>query len=141
MALGLAFAIAVLDNRGTVEIRPGVDEQRLGDADNMAENIAADGPAPFQDLAGHDRHFFLQHFGDDPEDGWLAFAARPPGTPAECTIVWNEEDEVFRLLDSDDEVTEDCDGSEYPADGGDLPTYEVTVRDDNIYVDPRSDER
>lgn len=146
VALGAAFGIAVLDTRGTVDVRPGADEQRLADAESMADEIAEDGPAPFDDLAGHDRPIYLQYVGEDEEeswleaDNWLVFAARPPGAPDDCVLAWQEDEQQFRLLD-DGEVTEECDGEEYPADGGDLPNYEVTIRDGTLFFDPRSDER
>lgn len=139
-ALGIAFGIAVLDSRGDVDIRPGTDEASFGDVEDAAESVASGGPLFHQDQAGGDRDVVIQHLGPGSEEGWLAIAARPGGTARECMITWQEEEEVFRLLDAG-EVTDACDGREYPADGGDLPTFEVTIRDGRGYFDPRSDER
>jgi hypothetical protein len=50
------------------------------DADDAAETVAEDGPILYADTAGGDRDIYVQHLGDDPEEGWIAFAARPPGS-------------------------------------------------------------
>ena len=142
VAIGVATALAVLANRGTVDVRLGSDTFEAGDAEDIAEEVAENGPIPYAALAGGDRDIVLQHLGDDPEEGWLAFAARPPGVSRECTVQWDAEDEVFRLLDSSEDVTEECDGREFPADGEGLPMYPVTVDSDgNLDVDLNAADR
>lgn len=141
-AIGLAFGMAVLAERGTVDVRLGEDIARIGEIDDLAQAIDRDGPIFHQDLAGGERDIVLQHLGNDPADGWFALAARPQGVPRQCAIQWQEDENLFRLLDGETGgVTEDCDGREFPADGGDLPRYEVTVRDSRLYVDLWADER
>jgi hypothetical protein len=136
LALGVVATIAVLAGRGTVEVRLGDDVFAAGSAERIAAEIAQGGPIPYPDLAGGERDIILQHLGEDPEQGWLAFEARPPGAPRHCMIEWQEDDEVFRLLDRG-EVTEDCDGREFPPDGGSLPRYPVSVDDGNLEIDLR----
>ena len=127
VAIGIAAALAVLANRGSVDVRLGSDTFAEQDAEDAAGRVAEEGPILYADTAGGDRDIVLQHLGDDPEEGWIALAARPPGVSRQCTIQWDASDEVFRLLDSSGEVSGECDGTEYPADGEGLPTYPVTV--------------
>lgn len=127
VAIGVAAALAVLANRGTVDVRLGSDTFAEHDAEDAARDIAENGPILLPDLAGGDRDIYLQHFGDDPDEGWIAFAARPPGVSRSCTLQWRGDDEVFRLVDSAGKVSGECDGREFPADGEGLPTYPVTV--------------
>jgi hypothetical protein len=142
VAIGVAAALAVLANRGTVDVRLGTDTFEAGDAEDIAEEIADNGPIFYADTAGGDRDIYLQHLSDDPNEGWLAFAARPPGVSRECTLQWEPRAEVFRLLDSDGEVAGECDGREFPADGEGLPMYPVVVdADGNIDVDLNAADR
>jgi hypothetical protein len=130
VAIAVAAALAVLANRGTVDVRLGAETFAEQDAEDAAERVAEDGPILYADTAGGDRDIVLQHLGDDPDEGWIALAARPPGVSRECTVQWDAGDEVFRLLDSSGEVSGECDGREFPADGEGLPTYPVTVGSD-----------
>jgi hypothetical protein len=142
VAIGVAAALAVLANRGTVDVRLGSDTFAEHDAEDAARDIAENGPILYPDTAGGDRDIYLQHFGGDPGEGWIAFAARPPGVSRACTLQWNGADEVFRLLDSAGKVSGECDGREFPADGEGLPTYPVTVdADGNIDVDLNAADR
>ena len=136
LTLAVAFGISVLDNRGKVEVRLG-DETFSGlQADDMAADIAERGPFLVADASpGGDRDIVLQHLSDDVDEGWLAFVARPPGTPRNCTIQWQADGDVFRLLDENGAVSDDCDGREFPADGGDLETFPVTVDDNKLDID------
>jgi hypothetical protein len=142
VAIGVAAALAVLANRGTVDVRLGSETFAEQDAEDAAERVAQDGPILYADTAGGDRDIVLQHLGDDPEEGWIALAARPPGVSRECTIQWDPEDGLFRLLDPSGEVSGDCDGREFPADGEGLPRYPVTVdADGNLDVDLNAADR
>jgi len=127
LALLVAFAVAQMASQGRVDVRLGSDTFAGQDAERAARRIAEDGPILYADAAGRDRDIVLQHLGEDPEEGWIALAARPPGVSRACTIQSRDRDEPFRLLDADGEVTEDCDGREFPPDGAGLPTYPVTV--------------
>jgi hypothetical protein len=142
VAIGVAAALAVLANRGKVDVRLGSDTFAEHDAEDAARDIAENGPILYPDTAGGDRDIYLQHFGGDAGEGWIAFAARPPGVSRECTLQWSGADEVFRLLDSSGQVSGECDGREFPADGEGLPTYPVTVdADGNIDVDLNAADR
>lgn len=141
VALTAAFGLAVLANRGSVDVRLGDDTFAGQDAEDAARQIADSGPILYPDAGSGDRDIILQHLGDDPETGWLAFAARPPGTPRACTLQWQADDEVFRLLDPDGEQSGPCDGQEVPADGEGLTQYPVTVRDGDLDVDLNAADR
>ena len=139
--IAVAAGIAYLASRGQVDVKLG-DEQFSGqDADRLAAEIADNGPILYPDTAGGERDIVVQHLGDDPEQGWIVLAARPPGTPRECTIQSRDRDQPFRLLDPDGEVSDACDGREFPNDGGDLPTYPVTVRDGRLDIDLNAEDR
>lgn len=137
VALAVAGAVAVLANRGTVDVRLGDDTAEVGNVENLAEAIDAEGPLVLPDVASGDRDVIVQHIGGDPNDGWLAIVLRPAGTPRQCQIVWQPDEELFRLLNAEGEETEDCDGTEYPADGGDLPKYDTYIEDDKLFIDLR----
>lgn len=139
LALGGAAAIAFLVGRGTVEWQPGDDTFNAGEAQRVAAVIATDGPIPYPDPVGGERDIVLQHLGEDAEDGWMAFDARPRGAPRQCTIQWQADQELFHLLDENGEVTDDCDGREFPADGGALPQYPVSIDDGNVMITVRGD--
>jgi hypothetical protein len=141
-ALAIAFAVARLANQGKVEVRLGSDTFSQQDAEDAAEKVAQDGPILYADTAGGDRDIVLQHLGDDPDAGWIALAARPPGVSRQCTIQSRDRDEPFRLLDADGEVTDECDGREFPPDGEGLPSYPVTVgADGKLDVDLNAADR
>jgi hypothetical protein len=142
LALGIAFLVARMASQGRVDVRLGSDTFADQSAEEAAEKVADDGPILYQDLAGGDRDIVLQHLGDDPATGWIALAARPPGVPRACSIQWHPDDEVFLLLDADGDVTDECDGTEFPADGTGLPSYPVTVdADGRLDVDLNAEDR
>jgi hypothetical protein len=141
LAVALAFGVAALANQGRVDVRLGDDTYPAGGAEGRAEEIAETGPFLLPDLAGGDRDIVVQHLGTDVEEGWIAMAARPPGVSRDCFIQWQPDEGVFRLLAEGEEVTDECDGREYPADGGDLPRYPVNVVDGDLEIDINADAR
>lgn len=142
VALAIAFGVAQLANQGRVDVRLGTDTFAGQDADRAADKIAEGGPILYADAAGSDRDIVLQHQGDDPEQGWIALAARPPGASRGCTIQSRDRDEPFRLLDASGNVTDDCDGREFPPSGEGLPSYPVMVdADGKLDIDLNAEER
>lgn len=135
LAVAIAFAVALLASRGKVEVRLGTDTFSQQNAKTAARQVAEGGPLIFADTAGGDRDIVLQHLGNDPETGWIALAARPPGVSRGCTIQSRDRHTSFRLLDASGHVTGACDGREFPPDGAGLPTYPVSVRDGKLDVD------
>ena len=128
VALGLAFAVAVLANRGDVQINLGDDRFEAGQVENIAEAIEKGDGLPFlyPDLVGRNRHIYVQHLSDDPDEGWVAFGAFDPDNPS-CGIDIDRETKV--LVNS-------CDPDEtYPLDGTGLRYYPTTVEDGDLFVD------
>jgi hypothetical protein len=107
------------------EIRLGDERFDAGGAEGRARSIDEGGPILFSDLAGGSRDIILQHLGDDPETGWHAFSAQPPGAPRDCVLEWVEAAGEFV----------DCEGRTWPADGAGLTSYPVSVEDGELFVD------
>ena len=124
----VAAVVALAASRGDVEINLGDERFNAGQTDRQAQEIEDEGGLPilYPDLVGEDRHIFVQHLGDDDDEGWLAFGAFDPDDPA-CIVA----------LDRDAKVLyNECDESEtYPLDGKGLRQYPVSVEGGRIYVD------
>jgi hypothetical protein len=119
---GLLFVfVSWLASTGGVDVQLGDDVFRAGRTQERADSIAEDGPILFGDVAGGTRDIYLQHLGDEPDEGWVAFDARRPGAPRECFLQWSPDDREF---------VDPCDGSVFPADGEGLPRYPVLLVDD-----------
>lgn len=136
LGIGLAlalFLVAVpqLEEAGQVDAQFGDDVFTVGRADeDLAGEIADRGPLLIADAAGGDRDVYVQHIGDDPEKGWLVFAARPVDVGRDCTLVWDAEAEELFFDDTD------CPDDRFPADGEGLKQYPVTIDEDgNMSVD------
>jgi hypothetical protein len=111
---------------GDVEVRLGSDTFNAGRADHMADQIAEDGPFLYSDVSGGTRDLYVNHLGATPEAGWVAFAARSPGSSRECFVRWQPE--VGGFVDT-------CSGVAYPADGTGLEQFPVIVSDGRLTVD------
>lgn len=126
VGIGLVFLVSRLDRSNS---NLGDDRFQDLDAERASEEIAENGPLLFQDLTtGGTRDIYVQHLGDDPEVGWYAFDARPPGEPRSCQLVWQPDVDVFV---TNDECSTELTVS---ADGGDLPHYRVEVTEDGDVV-------
>ncbi len=141
LAIGLAFGVAHLASEGKVDVRLGTDTFSQQKAKDAASKVAQGGPIVYADAGGGDRDIVLQHLGDDPETGWIALAARPPGVSRGCTIQSRDRNKPFRLLDANGKVSGECDGRQFPPDGTGLPSYPVSVRDGKLDVDLNAAQR
>lgn len=138
VALGLVLilvlfivAIPKLTESGTVKVKMGVDTYDAGPAKDRARNIADSGPLLFPDVSSGQRDIYLQHLGTDPTTGWLAFDARLPGQPRNCTLQWKADQQHFQ---------DPCNGTVVPADGQGLVAYTVTVdKGGDVIIDLRGD--
>jgi hypothetical protein len=133
-ASGVVVALVILgimlwlSGRDDIQVRLGDDRFQDVDAESGAEEIAARGPILFPDPANRGRDILLQHLGADPEQGWLAFDARPLGEGRACFLRW---DEGTRVLVDNGECTR---AYTFPEDGEGLTQYPATVNDDGKVV-------
>ncbi|HUW02489.1 MAG TPA: hypothetical protein VMW08_09085 [Acidimicrobiales bacterium] len=132
-AIGVAFLFSVLANRGDVEVRLGDDLFDAGQVESISGPIDETGiPLIFPDAAFGGRPIHVQHLGDDPQTGWLAFSAFDPND-AECIVEWVPAQALF---------VNQCDPSlTYPPDGTGLRQYPTTVTDGRLLIDLNSVER
>jgi len=133
VALGTAFAVAVLANRGDVQVRFGDDRFAAGRAENLARIIADDGqPILFPDPANFTRAIHVDHVGTEPETGWLAISAFVPDQP-HCSLTFDPDTDAFVV---DDAQPEDCDRSTtFPRSGAGLRAYPAEVIDGRLFID------
>lgn len=130
---GIAFFVNTLAKKGDVQIRLGDDYFNAGDASDIADDIADRGPILWSDLAGGSRDIVINHSGDDPEVGWVAFEARRPGDPRDCQVSWNAGKDLFDYT---------CDPTlSFPPDGAGLQALPVQITDGRIIVDINAAQR
>lgn len=124
----VAFLVAQAASRGDVEIKLGDDRYNAGQVESIAQAIDKEGGLPllFPDLVGRDRNIYVQHLGDDPDVGWVAFGAFDPDDP-NCAI---EIDRKAKILVNacDPDVT-------YPLGGKGLRFYPTVVEGGRVIVD------
>ena len=124
----VAAFVALAASRGDVEIRLGDDQFNAGSTKRQANAIDEGGGLPllYPDLVGNDRHVFVQHLGDEPDEGWVAFGAFDPDDPS-CLVLIDREEKT---------LVNECDESmTYPLTGEGLKQYPVSVQDGEILVD------
>ena len=128
VALGLVLGVLLLSRGGTdVEIRLGDRDFRDMETGRISAEIADRGPILFGDVADGELDIILQHLGDDPESGWLAFEARRPGQSRDCFFEWQAgQAEFVNTCDPDDVVD---------AAGTGLRHFSVAVVDGDVRVD------
>jgi hypothetical protein len=120
--------VALAASRGNVEIKLGDDRFNAGNTERIADRIAEDGglPALYADLVSGDRPIFVQHTGDEADEGWVAFGAFDPDDPT-C-IVEIDREAMILVNACNREVT-------YPLDGEGLRFYPTSVEDGDVIVD------
>jgi hypothetical protein len=127
IVLGVCIAGAILAisaNDPDVDVNLGDDEFQIHALEARAESVTERGPLFFNDPTGGNRPLVVNHLGDEPEEGWVAFLAIAPDSEA-CVVSWDEDDEVIR----------DCEGTTYPADGEGLEQFPTRVEDGTLYID------
>ena len=128
IAFGLVLGVLLVTRGGTdVEIHLGDRDFRNMQTGRISAEIAERGPILFGDVAGGELDIILQHLGDDPETGWLAFEARRGGQSRDCFFKWRAEQADFvNTCDPDDVVD---------ARGTGLRPFETVVVDGDVRVD------
>ena len=134
VVLGVAVLVglSVWSSTGNADLRLGDERFAAGRVDRLAERIATDRrPFLFSDVSGTGggRDIYVQHVGETPQVGWLAFAARAP-----------DQDDRDCFLDWDlgaQELVDPCTGERFATDGTGLTRYRVAVEDGQLFVDLR----
>lgn len=150
VALGWAI-IAMSGSSPSTTLRLGDDVFEAGNATRMATQIRKDGPVLFSDVSGRgqNRPIFVNHFGDDPEQRWVAFDAVAAGAPENCFLSWSAERELFEersvtdfATDAEgDRLGELCRDITFPPNGEGLTQYRWKVDDEGVLtIDFRPDE-
>ena len=123
VALGLLWLVTVLiANRTVTPQGPFTAEEfEVGRTDRLLRRV----PFPLQDPLGRGRHIFVQHLGDDEEDGWLALSAYAPDQDDEtCALVWRDE-----------QFQDPCTDETFPPDGDGLSQFPTRVDDGRLFID------
>ena len=121
VAVGLLWLLTVLISNRTVTPRGPFEQDafEVGRVSRLARRVPFLLPDASPNRA---RDVYVQHLGDDEEEGWLVFSALAPGqTDRECFLRWDERRESFR---------DPCEGTEFPADGTGLTQFPSDVSDD-----------
>jgi hypothetical protein len=127
VAAAVFFSAALLTSGGDTKVRLGDDDFKVGKVGALATRVERDGPLLFQDLLiGGTRDIYVNHLGSNDDIGWVAFEARVPGSPRECTLVWSTDAGTF---------TDPCTKATVPADGDELPHYPTQVSDGVLVID------
>lgn len=125
------FVIWLASQSSDVEIF-GSRDFDAGRTGAISAEIADRGPILYSDVGSSgERDIILQHLGDDPETGWLAFLARRIEDPRDCFFMWDATEGDFFLTSNTDT---ECDDVRVDAAGTGLVAYEVEIRDGDIRV-------
>jgi len=120
-------AIWLAGSQSGVEIFLGDRDFRDMDAERISNEIAQRGPILFGDVASGELDIILQHLGDDPSTGWLAFEARRFGQARDCFFNWDAAESLF---------VNSCDTSDtVDAVGTGLRQFNVDVVNGDVRVD------
>ncbi|MCQ3808387.1 MAG: hypothetical protein OXB92_02955 [Acidimicrobiaceae bacterium] len=132
---GLLFAMVWLaSSQGDTEIVLGDRDFDAGRIGAISREIAERGPILYSDVGSSgQRDIIVTHLGTDPEQGWLAFAARRADHPRNCFFDWDADEQQFNLTSAEGSGTV-CDVDYVDAAGNGLLHYEVEVRGGNIHV-------
>jgi hypothetical protein len=127
-----AMVVWVARSSDTVQVQLGDTRFDAGFTGRISEEIAARGPILYPDAGSRgQRDLYVQHIGDDPTVGWLAFSVRRPADPRDCSAVWNPDRRTFTLTSSTDRA---CDNVTFNELGCGLVRFPVGVVDDKVIV-------
>lgn len=143
IAIAIAWAIIAFSGGGpNTRLQLGDDVFRAGNATRMSKQIVEAGPLLFSDVSGRgqNRPVFLNHFGDDPEQRWVAFDAVAQGAPENCFLYWSANRDLFEersvtkfTTDAEGEpLGELCRDITFPPNGEGLKQYRWKVDDEGL---------
>ena len=127
-----AMVVWAARSSDSVTVQLGDTSFDAGFTGRQSAEIAARGPILYADAGSRgQRDIYVQHIGDDPTVGWLAFEARRGIDPRDCSALWDEERRTFSLVSSTDF---ECDALTFNELGCGLPRLPVAVIDDKVIV-------
>ena len=146
--VGIAWLVINLASRGDgpIQMNLGDDVFDAGDATRLAAQVEQDGPLLFSDVSGRGqvRPIVVNHFGDDPQTGWVAFDAAPDGADRGCFLAWSTERNLFEERQAEDGAGQDqgdvCRKLEWAANGDPGPgapklaTFPTRVDTDGVLI-------
>ena len=101
LALAALLVFGALRLASDPEVASAVADETfaVGDAARLARTIERDGPLLFQDPLeqggdGRGRDIYVEHEGDDPDEGWSAVEVATPGT--NCRLELDRESGRYR---------------------------------------------
>jgi hypothetical protein len=100
------------------KVQLGDEVFEVGQVRILAPEVDKAGPLLFADPLKRNRDLYIQHLGNDPKTGWLAFEAHARGQDRRCTLKWSQEAGLF---------TDPCSHATYPVDGKGLTRYRTEV--------------
>lgn len=147
VAIGIAWGLLVLASGGDgpVRIQLGDDDFNAGNAVRLSKQIAQEGPVLFSDVSGRgqNRPIYINHFGDDAEQRWVAFPALLADGEPGCFLSWNQERELFEERKVPDgggpEAGELCSDRTVPPNGEGLEQFAWTIEDERLIINVRGD--
>jgi hypothetical protein len=127
---GLAVLLVVrFASQRPDEVNLGKQRFEVGSAEVFAKAIRRDGPILFKDplTKRPGREIYVQHLGDDEDEGWLALDAYAPGAPRQerCILRWEAKRRAF---------TDPCGDARVSEDGAEVRTYPGDVDDRGVVV-------
>lgn len=122
----LLLTIVRLSDSGEIQLQIGDERFNAGRVGRISAEIDDRGPILYSDVGGGRRDIWLNHLGDDPDEGWVAFDARHPEASRACTLAWLPEEGVF---------DDPCGGPSVGPDGDDLPHYRAEEEDGDVLID------
>ena len=127
-----AMVVWVARSSDTVQVQLGDTRFDAGFTVRISDEITARGPILYPDAGSRgQRDLYVQHIGDDPDVGWLAFSVRRTADPRDCSAIWNPDRRTFTLTSSTDV---ECEAATFNELGCGLVRYPVGVLDDKVVV-------
>jgi len=127
-AAAAALAVVFIVTQMGRLISPSSSPSQFGDAvvspgkaETLAEIVVENGPLLLPDATGGSKDIWLHHIGEDPNEGWYAFAVRPLKAQLECFADWQPDSQTF---------VDTCDETTYPETGDGLRQYLVSITDE-----------
>ncbi|MEZ5233317.1 MAG: hypothetical protein R2749_11500 [Acidimicrobiales bacterium] len=130
---GVAFFVNALASRGDVQVRLGDEVFDAGNAADIADEIADNGPILYRRRPAAAGTWCSTTSATIPSRAGWPSRPRRPGDDRDCSVVWNADAALFDYS---------CDSSlRFPPDGEGLAQFPATVTDGDIIIDINAAQR